>query len=126
MWQRSHGAGLRPAARPQASLHALCMLRWHFRVPAACNGVCRSAERPELMELEAYFRWRGVDVSGAVRTDGRYRGCARSLRNGLPLDCRDACGSCRALARRVLSACLTAFPECLRYLASVALCSTCP
>ena len=33
------------------------------------------AERMELMELEAYFRWRGQDVSGAIRVDGRYRGC---------------------------------------------------
>lgn len=38
------------------------------------------AERTELMELEAYFRWRGQDVSDAIRVDGRYRGCTlRSL-----------------------------------------------
>lgn len=29
------------------------------------------------MELEEYFRWKGVDVSGAIRVDGRYRGCGR-------------------------------------------------
>ena len=30
----------------------------------------------DLMELEEYFRWRGLDVSGAIRVDGHYRGCA--------------------------------------------------
>lgn len=40
------------------------------------------AERMDLMELEAYFRWRGQDVSGAIRVDGRYRGCTlRSMQS---------------------------------------------
>ncbi len=90
------------------------MLRRRSCAPAICTGVCRSAERPELMELEEYFQWRGVDVSGAVRTDGRYRGCARSLEKSAPLGRRAACGSCGPLARCVLIARLLTFSECLR------------
>ncbi|KAK9845913.1 hypothetical protein WJX81_005815 [Elliptochloris bilobata] len=38
------------------------------------GGAAAGSERMELMELEEYFRWRGMDVSRAIRVDGRYRG----------------------------------------------------